>query len=697
MLKKYITKQNTYIKDIQSDPREKIEVEIGDAKQKKFIPQFKTKHWDNETNFSLRYIDDLSGTVRQVGNKIEYIKAKEEVHFYDKPNAGEKGGYEIEVLLKEKPASNKIQFSIQTKGLNFYYQPPLTAQEKKDGAERAENVIGSYAVYNKVNKGNYIGGKNYATGKAFHIYRPKIIDKNGVEVWGGLNIDEKKGSLTVTVPQQFLDTAVYPILVDPTFGYTSIGASYQSTSSSYTSVQRLEKYTVADNFTLDSLSAYMYKSTSTVGCKLALYDDTSNKPINRLALSALFYPTTTKAWITKALTTPSQTAGDFWISISGYANGIGGGSLIAYDTVASINYTAAADDSEAIDADPYAGGTGYSYTRQFSFYATYTVASNNFTKTLSEAIALTDTKTLKSQKTFSEVLTLVAIIKAKANKKLTEVITLIDTQAIIGTFYKIFSETIIITDTISKAFLFIKTFLENIKLVDTIKKQTTKIFKEIITLVESTGFQVNRIFTETIILVSSILRKTQKSFKETITLADTIKKVITLFRTITETITLVDTLTRQLNKIKLFTETITIVDNVKKRASRTLTETITVIDTLTNTTIKLFSETITLVDNLIKKTQKTMIETITLSDNIRIQISRVFKETITATDNLTSVIKGKFSKGKTVLLTTIENSVAIIKKAKATILNTSKIDKNVLKLKSRDKHILKSKDNKHIL
>ena len=82
-------------------------------------------------------------------------------------------------------------------------------------------------MYHKNKTGDYtaLGGKNYKTGKAFHIYRPKITDKNGRWIWGELHIDEKKGELSVTVNQSFLDNAVYPVTVDPTFGDTSCGAT----------------------------------------------------------------------------------------------------------------------------------------------------------------------------------------------------------------------------------------------------------------------------------------------------------------------------------------------------------------------------------------------------------------------------------------------------------------------------------------
>ena len=79
--------------------------------------------------------------------------------------------------------------NIKSKGLDFFYQPPLTQKEIDEGAFRPENVVGSYAVYASEQKTNYVGGKLYRTGKVGHIFRPKIIDSAGTEVWGKLNID----------------------------------------------------------------------------------------------------------------------------------------------------------------------------------------------------------------------------------------------------------------------------------------------------------------------------------------------------------------------------------------------------------------------------------------------------------------------------------------------------------------------------
>jgi hypothetical protein len=127
------------------------------------------------------------------------------------------------VHLLEKPASNVLNFTVDTKGLDFFYQPALTPEEIVAGANRPENVVGSYAVYYKNCPANYVGGKEYKAGKAFHIYRPWAEDSAGTHVWCDLNITD--GLMTVTLPQTFVDTAVYPVVVDPTFGYTTKGAS----------------------------------------------------------------------------------------------------------------------------------------------------------------------------------------------------------------------------------------------------------------------------------------------------------------------------------------------------------------------------------------------------------------------------------------------------------------------------------------
>jgi hypothetical protein len=242
---KYGIVDNALVLNAKNNVADRIEVEVGDrTTPNNFLPQVKIKRWDDEVNVSYQLIENEK-EIPQIEfdkEKIIWSKGKIESHFYDLPISEEhpEGGYELEVVLKEKPASNIIEFSLADKGVDYFYQSPLNQEPlppngisatetdiyDKDGksiTHRPENVVGSYAVYASENKANYVGGKEYKTGKVGHIYRPKIFDAEGTEVWGKLHIEN--GILSVTIPQDFLDKAVYPVIVDPTFGYETLGGS----------------------------------------------------------------------------------------------------------------------------------------------------------------------------------------------------------------------------------------------------------------------------------------------------------------------------------------------------------------------------------------------------------------------------------------------------------------------------------------
>jgi hypothetical protein len=232
-------------------------VYIGDPDDAEFHPKIKLQRWEGEC--CLRFVYDDSKIVEKQcvveDGRVKWQTRDFEFHFYPvkprkvsmkHPQTGENieflqnelGGLEFEVILKAKPPTNSFSFPIETKGLKFYYQPPLHPDHPTwtdtdgDGVAdsfRPENVVGSYAVYHATRSNMHRSkedAEKYKCGKAFHIYRPKAVDAEGKEVWCGLHIDEAKGVLTVTIPQEFLDSAVYPVSVDPTFGYETAGSSY---------------------------------------------------------------------------------------------------------------------------------------------------------------------------------------------------------------------------------------------------------------------------------------------------------------------------------------------------------------------------------------------------------------------------------------------------------------------------------------
>lgn len=192
-----------------------------------FKPEVKLEKWGDEAYLKVWSEDTGDKTATQSGDKVVWNSSDgKEYNFYEKTAAeigNEDGGFEYEIVFKSKPETNIVTLKIETKSLQFFYQDELSAEDKANGAERPENIIGSYAVFHESKQDN-----QYGSGKAFHIYRPEIIDNDGNKIWGEFNKDaEETGVLSITIPKEFLDKASYPVTVDPTIGYTTLGGTNQ--------------------------------------------------------------------------------------------------------------------------------------------------------------------------------------------------------------------------------------------------------------------------------------------------------------------------------------------------------------------------------------------------------------------------------------------------------------------------------------
>ncbi len=333
-------------------------------------PEVRLKKWDGEVNLGVSYENVQSpGSRAPLTDRVEWNGQKEEVHAYPLPakEGMEGGGFEIEVYLKQKLATNVFSFAIDgADNLDFFYQPALTQAEITRGDVRPDNVIGSYAVYHKTKKDYREGGTNYATGKAFHIYRPKAIDANGNETWATLSY--KGSALSVEVPQDFLDTATYPIRVDPTFGYTAAGASTASfgtedlIGSVFTSP--------ADYGSFTSASIYVDTARSTGNVKIVIVNHTdlnivSNGVSNAVNLSAAGWYSPTFA------SAPAITASTEYV-----LTGISDSSRL------SITYDSGATNQGHVDStNSYASPTNPTDTihdnNKYAVYVTYTAGGGN--------------------------------------------------------------------------------------------------------------------------------------------------------------------------------------------------------------------------------------------------------------------------------------------------------------------------------
>ena len=106
------------------EPKDEINVEIGDTKQTEFYPQVKICRWSNETNFSVRLKDTEYEKAKISFNKDKIVWDKDniKIEYCDYPEG--EGGYKMVWYLKSKPATNKVEFTIQSKGLGFLLPTP---------------------------------------------------------------------------------------------------------------------------------------------------------------------------------------------------------------------------------------------------------------------------------------------------------------------------------------------------------------------------------------------------------------------------------------------------------------------------------------------------------------------------------------------------------------------------------------------
>lgn len=342
-------------------------------------PEMILAKWDKEVQMSVSYDKVQGGGNRDLfSDRIEWEGNKENVVAYPLPAKAqmESGGFEFEVVLKEKPATNIFEFKIEgTENLDFFYQGPLTPQQIAEGVERPENVVGSYAVYHKAKKDN-----QYQTGKAFHIFRPKVIGADGKEMWAELRYNPTNGILAVVVPQEFLDSAVYPVVVDPTFGYTTAGGSSAATAANrwYASTG-----TPASSGTVDSVS--MYAKLLSAGSEnfKAVITNSSGTILTDGVGGTATVNSTSGAWYTANYSSkPSIVASTaYWIgavmqntsvAIQFYFDDAGANPYAAYDT--SNNYTTPTNPTDLATQNRY-----------YSFYATYTNPTPGSVKIYSKA------------------------------------------------------------------------------------------------------------------------------------------------------------------------------------------------------------------------------------------------------------------------------------------------------------------------
>lgn len=346
-------------------------------------PKIVLSKWNGTVNTGISYSGvTATGDRRLLSDVIEWKNTKQEVHAYPVVSGEgmEDGGIEIDLILNEKPSTNVFNFSIDGyENLDFSYQAPLNEEMASStctatdcgGNHRPENVVGSYAVYHKTAKDYKVGGTNYGTGKAYHIYRPKVFDAKNNETWASLGY--KDGVLSVTVPQKFLDSATYPVRVDPTFGYTTAGGSSFTCFSGNIYVYLAA---LSEAGSVSSMSTYVDNGGATL-FQTGIYDNASpsNLKGSSAAVSLPASPAWTDSTVSAELTAASYNLG--WNCNTGNATG-----YYDWNAAASMRYVAS-----AYGTWPATVATWSSYgTNRMSIYATYTVGGGTAAPAVRESV-----------------------------------------------------------------------------------------------------------------------------------------------------------------------------------------------------------------------------------------------------------------------------------------------------------------------
>lgn len=298
-----------------------------------------------------------------LSKKMEYRQG--DITAFIEPKEGTENEFDIDFTLHSKPDTNVFEYKIEgAEEFDFHFQPALTEEEIAEGAYQPENVIGSYAVYHKTKANHRVGSTNYATGKAFHIYRPKAIDANGTEVWAELNY--QNGTLSVTVPPKFLDDAIYPVVVDPAFGYTTIGGSGWTMSAGEL---KGTLFTNATDGTITKFTVHDAGSGGTVtNLGAAIYSYNSGNPNTKLAEDSGNINPTSSGWWDININYTVTKNDKYWVALFNSSSPVA--FRHSYDSVGTTTQTFI-DLGLSFESYPNPPAVDSSQNRVYSIYATY--------------------------------------------------------------------------------------------------------------------------------------------------------------------------------------------------------------------------------------------------------------------------------------------------------------------------------------
>ncbi|MDR2542885.1 MAG: hypothetical protein LBC80_05485 [Treponema sp.] len=297
--------------------------------------------------------------------------------------------FEYDCILEREPESNVVTLLMEgAEHFDFFRQPDFVPDPF---------LKGSYAVYKK----ETILGEG--TGKLCHIHRPLIIDARGRKVWGDLSIVGNE--LRITIPEQWLAEAKYPVVVDPTVGTTTVGSQNKWVMEPGEPAEPLmfelsipvNRFLVPETINgICTAYAYVNQDDYEAGGRPVFYSDNGNSPLTRKSIEEGFID---------LRVTSSKPVG--WRSATFKSNGsITNGSYIWFGVFCEYYWMPRFDWGAKCYADWWDAYTSipttYPITKwteiydfKLSMYFTYTSAQN-YIRTITHGVTITDNRILKA-------------------------------------------------------------------------------------------------------------------------------------------------------------------------------------------------------------------------------------------------------------------------------------------------------------
>ena len=454
-----------YAKFLQSQHDFPCLVELGKNK-----PSFGINRWKKNP---LRFVpvDDEGFTLHGEKRRLLY-KGRRRSHRFTILNDE---AFEYDCILHKEPESNVVTLRMEgAENYDIFRQPDFAPDDF---------LKGSYAVYKKE---TFVG---QGTGKLCHIHRPLIIDALNRKVWGELSVIGNE--LRITIPEFWLSNAKYPVVVDPTIGTTTVGSQWQIYNDDYDpeypedapeylqvfseATVDVSKFTVPE-FINGQCTAYFYSMKDRTnderdcGGRPIFYSDQNNKPVARKSKQENLID-----FYAKTINNEGWRSGTFSSNENIPAgSNIWFGCYAAYFWFFRFDYGSLLYGNDwypegTIDIIPNLFNTRYPYQINYkvSMYFTYSSAQN-YVRTLTQGINLTDTRTLKSEYkrnlTQTEKITDERNLKADYKRDKSENVNGTTAVFVLFSFFRNCFDSIGITDDVFRFPSFFRNLIDDVKI-----------------------------------------------------------------------------------------------------------------------------------------------------------------------------------------------------------------------------------------